>query len=323
MTAEFDLIARHFSRPVPAGMLGAGDDCALMPVPPGRQLAASTDMLLCGRHFFPDVDPAALGHKALAVNLSDLAAMGAQPLGCLLGLALPRADDAWLAAFADGFYALAERHGCPLAGGDTTRGKELAISVTVFGAIDPDRALPRSAAQAGDDIWVSGELGAADLALRLMQGSLPADPARLALARVALEWPAPQLALGRELAGIAHAAIDISDGLMQDLGHILAASGCGAELRYASVPAHESLQGVPEPVRRQALLAGGDAYQLCFTAAPARRARIEQAGARAGARVTLIGTVQAEPGLRVRLPDGGLLPPMPGGFDHFRDAHGA
>lgn len=323
MSAEFDLIARHFSRPVPAGLLGGGDDCALFPVPAGKHVATSTDLLLEGRHFFPDVDPAALGHKALAVNLSDLAAMGARPIACVLGLALPHVDNAWLAAFADGFYTLAERHGCPLIGGDTTRGATLAISVTVFGAVDPARALRRAAARVGDDIWVSGQLGAADVALRLLLGSLPADPERLALARPALEWPEPQVALGQALAGVAHAAIDISDGLLQDLGHILKASACGADIEAAALPAHDALAGLPAELARQALLAGGDVYQLCFTAAPGARAELAGLAAEAGLRLSRIGTISAEPGQRVHLPDGSVLPAMAGGFDHFRESHGA
>ncbi|NMU93927.1 thiamine-phosphate kinase, partial [Achromobacter ruhlandii] len=188
MASEFDLIARYFTRAAPAGLLGVGDDCALFPVPPGEQVATSTDLLLEGRHFFPDVDPKALGHKALAVNLSDLAAMGARPIGCVLGLALPRLDEAWLAAFAEGFHALAQVHGCPLIGGDTTRSvHDLAISVTVFGAVPADAALRRDGARADDDIWVSGELGAADVAYRLLDGQDPADAARLAATRGALE----------------------------------------------------------------------------------------------------------------------------------------
>ncbi|VFR88038.1 Thiamine-monophosphate kinase [plant metagenome] len=304
---------------MPADMLGGGDDCALFSVPPGRQLATSIDLLLAGTHFFPDVDPAALGHKSLAVNLSDLAAMGAEPVSCVLGLALPRVDEAWVAAFADGFYALADRWGCPLVGGDTTRGECLTVSVTVFGAVAPERALRRSGARAGDDIWVSGRLGAADIALRLMQGRLPAEPDRLSRCRDALERPEPQVALGLALAGLAHAAIDLSDGLLQDLGHILAASRCGAELDYASLPADPALAGLPEACVREALLAGGDVYQLCFTAAQADRAAVERAAAQAGAPVTRIGRITAEPGARVHLPDGTLLAGMAGGFDHFRE----
>ena len=300
-------------------MLGGGDDCALFAVPPGRHVATSTDLLLEGRHFFPDVDPNSLGHKALAVNLSDLAAMGAEPIGCVLGLALPHADDAWLAAFADGFYALADRHGCPLIGGDTTRGDQLAISVTVFGSVEPERALRRSAAVAGDDLWVSGELGAADVALRLLQHGLLEDQSLLAATRPALERPEPQVALGRALSGIAHAAIDISDGLLQDLGHILKASACGALIDYTALPVHHALVNLPEAWLREAVLSGGDVYQLCFTAAPADRDRIRQAAKDAGVTVACVGRIENDPGLRVMLPDGAMLANLPGGFDHFRE----
>jgi len=318
MASEFDLIARHFSRPAGPGMLGVGDDCALFPVPPGEHVATSTDLLVEGRHFYPDVDPEALGHKALAVNLSDLAAMGARPIGCLLGLALPRRDDAWLDAFARGFHALAARWGCPLVGGDTTRSMAgLTISVTVFGAVAPQRALRRDAARAGDEVWVSGELGAADLAYRLLDGQLPADPARLAATRRALEWPEPRVALGQALAGAAHAGLDISDGLLQDLRHILHASGVGAELRYADLPAAAALAGLPEAAVRQALLGGGDAYELCFTAAPAARPHIMQAAQSVGIPVTCIGRIVSRPGLLVLDAAGLPIDDLPAGFDHF------
>ena len=318
MPSEFELIARYFSRPVSPGLLGVGDDCALFPVPAGHHVATSTDLLVEGRHFYPDVDPRALGHKSLAVNLSDLAAMGARPLGCVLGLALPRADDAWLAPFSQGWHALADAWQCPLLGGDTTRSDlGLTISVTVFGAVRPGQALRRDAARPGDDIWVSGELGAADVAYRLLDGQLPADDARLAATRRALEWPQPRVGLGLALAGLAHAAIDISDGLAQDLGHILAASTLGAELYYADLPVAASLDGLDEDVRRRAVLGGGDVYELCFTAAPADRSRILQAAAQAGVRVTCVGSVRAEPGLTVRDAAGQPMAELPAGFDHF------
>ena len=318
MASEFDLIARYFTRPAPAGMLGVGDDCALFPVPPGMHIATSTDLLIQGRHFFPDVDPQALGHKALAVNLSDLAAMGARPIGCVLGLALPQADETWLAAFARGFHGLAGVHGCPLMGGDTTRSPhDLAISVTVFGAVAPGRALRRDAARAGDQVWVSGALGAADVAYRLLDGQLPADAARLAGARRALEWPEPRVALGLALGGLAHAAIDISDGLLQDLGHVLAASGVGAQLRYDAMPAAAAVQGLPAAAAAQAVLGGGDAYELCFTAAPGDRGRVLAAAAGAGVPVTAIGHIDPRPGIVVLDANGQPMANLPRGFDHF------
>jgi len=318
MPSEFALIARYFSRPAAPGQLGVGDDCALFPVPAGCHVATSTDLLVEGRHFYADVDPMALGHKALAVNLSDLAAMGARPLGCVLGLALPRADDAWLLPFSQGWHALGDAWQCPLIGGDTTGSPGgLTISVTVFGAVPLGQALRRDAAQPDDDVWVSGELGAADVAYRLLDGQLPADPVRLAATRRALEWPQPRVGLGLALAGLAHAAIDISDGLLQDLGHVLAASQVGAELHYADLPVAASLDGLDEAVRRRAVLGGGDVYELCFTAASADRARILRAAEATGVRVTRIGRVHGAPGLRVRDAEGRQMADLPAGFDHF------
>ncbi|WP_454688504.1 thiamine-phosphate kinase [Achromobacter aloeverae] len=318
MASEFDLIDRYFKRPAPAGMLGVGDDCALFGVPPGMRVATSTDLLIEGRHFFPDVDPRALGHKALAVNVSDLAAMGARPIGCLLGLALPTVEPAWLAAFSEGFHALAEASACPLIGGDTTGSTlGIAISVTVFGAVAPDQALRRDGARPGDQVWVSGALGAADIAYRLLSGQMPADAGLLAATRGALEWPQPRYALGQALAGVANAAIDISDGLLQDLGHVLKASGVGAELRFADLPAAPALRGVDPARLRHALLGGGDVYELCFTAAPERADAVRAAAARAGVAVTAIGRITAAAGLAVLGPDGRPETDLPRGFDHF------
>lgn len=321
MASEFDLIARHFTRAAPGDILGVGDDCALFPVPAGMRVAVSKDLLIAGRHFYPDADPESVGHKSLAVNLSDLAAMGAQPLGCLLGLALPAVDDAWLAAYARGFHALAQARGCPLIGGDTTRSlQDLTISVTVFGAVPAEAALRRDAAQAGDDVWVSGALGAADVAYRLLDGQLPPDAARLALTRRALEWPQARLALGLALRGLAHAAIDISDGLAQDLGHILAASGVGAELRFAELPRAPGLEGLDDATLQRALLGGGDAYELCFTAPPAQRQAIARAARASRTPVSRVGSIVAAPGLRVVDAQGQALTRIPGGFDHFGGA---
>lgn len=320
MSTEFDLIARYFDRPAPPGYLGVGDDCALIPLTPGHRLATSTDLLIQGRHFFPDMDPRALGHKALAVNLSDLAAMGARPLACLLALSVPSVDHAWLEAFAGGFHALAQRAGCPLVGGDTTRSEGgIAISVTVMGEVPPGDALRRSAARAGDDIWLTGTLGAPDVALRLLQGRLPPDERLLAGTRRRLEWPEPPLAFAAALAGIAHAALDISDGLVQDLGHILKASACGAELDYAELPVDEALAeaGLADELIRDAVLAGGDVYQLCFTAAPAERARILDLAGHMAQRVSRVGRILAAPGLRIRHGDRAVALPAQGGFDHF------
>ncbi len=320
MASEFDLIARHFSQASPPGMVGVGDDCAIFTPPAGHQVVTSTDLLLEGRHFFPDVDPRALGHKALAVNLSDLAAMGATPTACVLGVGLPQVDEPWLAAFAQGFLALAGQHACPLLGGDTTRSSHgLVISVTVFGTVVPGQALLRSAGQCGDDVWVSGSLGAADLAYRLLAGLIPADAQRLRDTRQALEWPTPRIGLGQALAGVAHAALDISDGLLQDLGHILTASGLGADLCYDAMPAHPALTGLPEPVVSHAVLAGGDVYELCFTASPGRREDILAIGRACAVPLARVGTLRSEAGISLSRAGKPMALPPASGFDHFSE----
>jgi thiamine-monophosphate kinase len=318
---EFDLIARYFKRPPPDRMLGVGDDCALMPLSAGCELAVSTDMLVEGRHFLPDADPAALGHKALAVNLSDLAAMGARPLACTLALSLPAVNHAWLAAFSEGFHALARESHCPLVGGDTTRSDAgVVLSITVLGEVRRSHALRRAAARVGDDVWVSGTLGAADLALRLVLGQLPPDPERLRATRPALDRPMPQLKLGRYLAGIAHAAIDVSDGLLQDFGHILQASQCGAELWLDALPAHPALNGLDESLRREMMLSGGDAYELCFTAQPLRREQIQALGRQLNVPVTRVGTLVRGEGVRVLDGEGYAVRVGRHGFDHFSES---
>lgn len=320
MPSEFSLIDRYFKRAAPAGMLGVGDDCALFAPPAGTQVATSIDLLIEGRHFFADADPRAVGHKSLAVNLSDLAAMGARPLACLLGLSLPRVDEAWLAAFAAGFHGLAQASGCALIGGDTTSGPNIAISVTVFGAVDPADALRRSGARPGDEIWVSGELGAADIAYRLLAGQMPPDAALLAQVRGALEWPQPRLALGAALAGVASAAIDISDGLCQDLRHILQASGVGAELDASRLPVAPALEHVDAARVRHAVLGGGDVYELCFTASAARADAVLAAARASATPVTRVGRIVAGATLHVRTADGTLLADLPRGFDHFQES---
>jgi thiamine-monophosphate kinase len=321
---EFDLIRRHFRRDgvAPPGhvVLGIGDDCALLQPAPGHQLAISTDMLVEGRHFFADVKPEALGHKALAVNLSDLAAMGARPLGFTLALSLPAADDAWLAGFARGLFALADAHACPLVGGDTTRGP-LNICITVFGEVMPGRALRRDAAQVGDDIYVSGRTGEARLALEWLLGTAwaraavgPELPADL---RARLERPTPRLALGQALAGVAHAALDLSDGLTGDLGHILTASGVGADIALADLPVASALANLPETERLACLLSGGDDYELLFTAPVSARDAVRAAGRASGTDVTCIGTVSASEGLRLLDAAGQSVAFNAKSFDHF------
>ncbi len=320
MPSEFELIARHFARPTPAGgpvLLGIGDDCALLAPPAGEVLAVSTDMLVEGRHFFPGADPFTLGHKALAVNLSDLAATGARPLGCLLALALPAADEAWLAEFSRGLLALADDCGIPLIGGDTTRGP-LNLCVTVLGSVPPAAALRRDGARAGDEIWVSGELGDARLAVEILSGKLAA-PAVPAPAAARLHQPMPRLALGLALRGIASAALDVSDGLLGDLGHILARSGVGAVINADAVPIGPALAAEPRQRQRAFALNGGDDYELCFTAAPDRHDAVLQAAREAGVPVSCIGRIVAEPGLQLHDRDGQPLTSDSRSFDHFAE----
>ena len=318
MAGEFDLISRHFDWPAPPGVLGVGDDCALVPVREGHRLAVTTDLLVEGCHFFSDVDPGALGHKSLAVNISDLAAMGARPVGCVLGLSLPAIDEQWLEGFAGGFRALAEAAACPLVGGDTTRShRGIVISVTAMGEVPEDKALKRSGAVPEDDIWVSGTLGGPHFALEVLQGKHPQLAHLLSSVRASLEKPLPPITLGPALAGVAHAAIDISDGLLQDLGHILRASRCGAELQYASLPRHAALEGVEAGMVQRALLNGGDVYQLCFTAAPAQRQVIQALGETHAVQLTRIGRIVSAPGLAVSGAPFHIGPGDDAGYDHF------
>jgi thiamine-monophosphate kinase len=316
---EFELIKRHFTRPVKRAQLGVGDDCALLDVAPGRTLAISTDTLVSGVHFFADVSPTSLGHKALAVNLSDLAAMGATPRAFTLALTLPTLNDDWLTDFSRGLCALADAHDCELIGGDTTRGP-LSITITVMGELDVGLALRRDAAQAGDDLWVSGTLGGAALGLRHLQGAhaLPPDVASRAIDR--LERPTPRIALGRALLGVAHAAIDISDGLLADLGHVLTQSNLDATLEWARVPLHPTLLAVPPDVRTVCALAGGDDYELCFTAPQAAREAVTAIAAHGDVAVTRIGTLTAArtaPTFRVVDAHGQDMPMPHRGYDHF------
>lgn len=324
--SEFSLIDRFFARraqrPRTRAALGIGDDCALLAPQPGKMLAISTDMLVEGRHFFADVAPDALGHKTLAVNLSDLAAMGATPRAFTLACALPRADADWLDAFSNGLFALAERHGCELVGGDTTSGP-LNLCVTVFGDVAAGDALRRDAARDGDDVWVSGVLGDARAGLGVIRGEWQAGAREAAVFRAALERPEPRVALGVALAGIAHAALDVSDGLAGDLAHILRRSNVHADIDVDAVPHSAALATLPADVRRRCMLEGGDDYELCFTAARSARTAIEAAGARAGVRVTRIGTIRAlsapahAPAITWRDASGAALPLTLHGFDHF------
>jgi thiamine-monophosphate kinase len=314
---EFDLIARYFARPARRAVLGVGDDCALLAPAAGMQLATSCDMLVEGRHFLSTVAPDRLGHKALAVNLSDLAACGAAPLAFTLALSMPRAEEAGLEGFSRGLFALADAHGCELVGGDTTQGP-LNICIGVFGEVPVGQALLRSGAQAGDDIYVSGTLGDARLALEAFRGTLDLKGDALAQSRTAMELPQPRVALGIALRGVATSAIDVSDGLLGDLAHLLRLSGVGAQLDVDTLPRSATLAAQTLAVQRECTLAGGDDYELLFTA-PASRAHAVQAAAVAGdVAVTRIGCIEDDTGLRLVDADGRALPNTWGSFDHFR-----
>ena len=300
-------------------LLGVGDDCALIAAPEGTVLAVSTDMLVEGRHFSAGTDAAELGHKSLAVNLSDLAAMGASPRYATLALALPNADEAWLAQFAQGFFMLADAFGVELIGGDTTSGPRN-ISITVMGEVPAGLALRRDGARLGEDIWLSGRTGEAALALAHLSGRVGLSGAALAHCLQRLHTPAPRVALGLALRGLATSAIDISDGLAADVGHIGERSGVALELRYADLPRSPALLGcADEALARDCLLAGGDDYELAFTAAPESRARLALLAAESGLALTRIGQVSAgEPG-RVSICDamGKPIQLKRTGFDHF------
>lgn len=319
---EFDLIDRYFLRPAGTGpqraVVGNGDDCAVIAPAPGMQIALSTDTLVEGRHFLSTVDPARLGHKALAVNLSDLAACGARPLGFTLALTLPRVDPAWLAGFSKGLLALADQHDCELIGGDTTAGP-LTIGITVLGEVPAGGAVLRSGARPGDQLWVSGSPGEARLALEAFRGTLnpPLDAAGFEAARARMECPTPRVALGLVLRGLASAAIDVSDGLLGDLAHLLRRSRVGAQLDLQALPVSPLLQTRPAAEQLDCVLAGGDDYELLFTAPADQAPAVHQAAAQAGVAVTCIGVIDATPGLRLQ--QGGQdVPNRWTSFDHFR-----
>ncbi len=321
---EFDLIRKYFTRPVQRAALGVGDDCALLQPSAGTHLAVCSDMLVEGRHFISTVDPAKLGHKSLAVNLSDLAACGARPLAFTLALALPRVDEAWLEGFSRGLLALADAHGCELIGGDTTQGP-LNICITAFGEVPAGQALLRSGARAGADIYASGNLGDARLALEAFRGNVTLSADMFAQCRARMEQPTPRVGLGQALRGIATSAIDVSDGLLGDLGHILTSSRVGASIdtaiamntlaasRHADWPANPLTQ----EQHLEFVLAGGDDYELVFTAPPPARDAVARAAGQAGTAVTRIGTVLAESGLRLLDARGEPLARRFASFDHF------
>ena len=314
---EFELIERYFTRPARRASLGVGDDCALIAPAPGTVLAISSDMLVEGRHFLSTVAPERLGHKALAVNLSDLAACGARPLAFTLALALPRADEAFLDGFARGLFALADAHGCELVGGDTTRGP-LTICITVFGEVGEGRALLRSGARAGDDLYASGTLGDARLALEAFRGNVALGADAFVAARRAMELPQPRVALGQALLGLATSAIDVSDGFVGDLGHVLRRSRVGAVVDVDAVPRSDVLATQAEALQRECLLHGGDDYELVFTAPAARRDDVLRAGESAGVAVTRIGRIEAGSGLVGVDREGRRVELEGASFDHFR-----
>lgn len=316
MRAEFDLIATYFTKPTPNTDLGIGDDAALIRVSEGNQLAISTDMSVVGTHFYANCSPIEIGWKSLAVNISDMAAMGATPKWMTLAIALPEQDSAWLSAFAQGFFACAHEFGVELIGGDTTRGP-LNIAVQIMGEVPIGKSLLRSGAQVDDDIWVSGFLGSAALGLAQLQHNieLPTDVASICLG--ALHHPQPRLALGLALIDIANSCIDISDGLAGDLGHILRASGVGAELDLQALPCIPYMSTALDlPMMQQAILAGGDDYELCFTAPQAHSTHIQSIAQSLGLPLTRIGRVTLGSGLLVRY-RGQTVSLASEGYDHF------
>lgn len=320
--SEFDLIQRYFTRATPGAVLGVGDDAALLSVGDGMQLAVSTDMLVSGTHFFSDADPLLLGHKTLAVNLSDMAAMGAAPRWATLALSLPSAKEDWLEKFTRGFFTLAQQYGVELVGGDTTRGP-LNLSVTIMGEVPAGAALRRDGAQAGDDIWMSGMLGEAALALAHLQEHIVLLQEVFAACSVRLHQPQPRVALGLALRGIANSAIDISDGLLADLGHILERSRVAAEIEFDALPRPHFLRSLclpnsgEEKIVQRCVLAGGDDYELCFTAPEVRRAEIEKIATVLALPLTRIGKIVQGGGCTVYAADGNKMQIKEPGYDHF------
>ena len=316
--SEFDLITRYFARPTPQAVLGPGDDCALLAPSAGMELAITTDMLVAGVHFLPDTDPHQLGWKTLAVNISDLAAMGAKPRWALLAGSLPDADEGWIAAFADGLFACAKRYGVDLVGGDTTRGP-LNLCITALGEVPIGQALRRAGAQVDDDLWVSGQPGLAALGLAHLQGRTQLPAALASRCISALQRPLPRVELGLALQSrqLAHAAIDVSDGLLADLGHILERSGLAAEVFGTQLP---YLPAGADPVlARRCQLAGGDDYELAFAAPLAKRLELAELAAQLDLPLWRFGRIIAGTAGTVSLLDenGQPLPIDCKGFDHF------
>ena len=317
---EFDLIARHFTRPAANAVLGVGDDCALVDVTNGMDLAVSTDTMVSGTHFFPDVDPEALGHKALAVNLSDMAAMGAMPYWAMLALTLPNVNHDWLTAFAKGFFDLAQEYNVSLIGGDTTRGP-LTMTVTIMGEVPAGAALRRSGAKPGNDVWVSGNVGDAALAVAHRHGRLVLSEEDYHEAVMRLYEPSPRVQLGQALRGLATATIDVSDGLLADLTHICRLSGVGATVELSAVPVSEiGARHIGTDAGRNAIVAGGDDYELCFTAHPNSRDSIQELTDVLGVPITRIGQIKRGKGVSLLGSEGKPVKVDGRGYDHFKGA---
>ena len=317
MTTEFsliDAIARRASARDDV-VLGIGDDAAILAVPAGNQLVVAMDTLNAGVHFPEDTAPADIGWKALAVNLSDLAAMGARPAWCTLSLSLPDSDAGRVDGFLDGFLSLAALHGIALVGGDTTRGP-LSVCVTAHGLVEPGRALRRDGARVGDDVWVTGTPGDAAGALAQWRAGGERDAAL----RARLERPAPRVEAGLALAGLAHAAIDVSDGLLADLGHVCAASGVGMEIELAALPVSPMLAAAFDAAQRRILqCTGGDDYELCFTLPPGWRDEVAAIAEAVGVAMTRIGRVVPGDAVVALERDGRRWNPPRRGFEHFAD----
>jgi thiamine-monophosphate kinase len=322
LCSEFDIIRQYFTRPVTKAALGVGDDAALISTTAEKELVISVDTLVSGHHFFADTDPRQLGYKALAVNLSDMAAMGANPRWVTLALTLPRnliqQNEAWLDEFAAGFFELADTYQIELIGGDTTRGP-LNISVQIIGEVEKGKALLRSGARPGDDIWISGHLGDAALALAHEQQQINLNPAELMQCLSALHAPIARIELGRRLINLAHSVIDISDGLMADLEHIVESSNVSATIYFNEIACSSILRKfLPHPVAVSCLLAGGDDYELCFTASERKQKEIEELSLKLAISLTRIGRITQGKGLTVLNSDGTAITQETKGYDHFR-----
>ncbi len=317
---EFELIQKYFARqPLarPDVVLGIGDDAAVLEVPPGQQLVISTDMLVAGVHFPEHTAAEDVGHKALAVNLSDLAAMGATPAWFTLNLSLPQPDPTWLDGFCQGLFALAGTHHVQLVGGDTARGP-LTIGVQICGLVPSGQALTRAGARPGDRVYVTGTLGDAALGLLCVQGRLALPEAQRAQALERLNRPPARVTAGEHLRGLASACIDISDGVSADLGHILEASGVGARIELGRLPVSPAYAGAFAALGWAPALAHGDDYELCFTIPAAREPAFRRASADLGVACSYIGDIEAGPGLRIVDESGADYRPPVAGYDHFR-----